>query len=334
MPQVLPPSCLKNSSASVSLSAPPYLLRYECNVAAFHEVLGTTSQEGLDSSPTISLNSRIIVAKAALKHIIQKEEEIAQIVSSVIPGANYVLQAGFNEFLIQKGHHLQEIYLFVNTSIPLNSPIFELLGKAFSPFPGVVQMPTTNQLTAVFNKDGIEYDRDSLFLSQTERFHKDDLLLVGAVSKCDAIHLDQEAPTQSSGNGGNVNRKTEGGPPGNGEASSGTGQTPSGCRQFLSGGRQTPSGRQDEELPPPGVPRAYFDATARIYTIEAKDEAKESYTLQITGELTSTVVRISFSPVVSVLTFNSHKDELQVYNFKNWTFRATLTSKTLLIYAS
>jgi hypothetical protein len=236
-------------------------------------VLGTTSQERPDLS-SISFNSRIIVAEAALQHSRLKEGEIAQIISSVGPQIDYFLQVGYNESLIRRGvGHLQEIHLHVNTSIPFNSPIFESLGKAFSPFPGVVWMPGQSQPTAVFNGDDTEYNRDSLVLSRTERFHR---------------------------NGGIVDRKTEGGPPSDGEASSGTGQTPSGSRNPPSGGGQTPSGR-NKELPPrpPGensIPGLYFDALARIITTEAK----ESHTLQITGELTSTVVRISFSPVVSV----------------------------------
>ena len=302
------------------------------------------------------------MAEAALQHSRQKEGEIAQIMSLAGPETDYILQAGFNESLIQRGvGHLQEIYLFVDTSIPSNSPIFELLGKAFSPFPGVVWMPARSQLTTVFNEDGTECDRDSVLLSRMERFEKD-ALFVGAVSKPDAVPLDQDAPTQSSRNGGNVDRSTsQGGPPGDGEASSGTSQTPSGRRtpsvsgQLPSGRRQTPpgsrhlpsGGRQtlsggtqlpsvwDKELPPlpPGegsIPQAYFDVIARIKTIDAN----KSHTLQITGALTSTIVRISLSPRLLVLMFSSQRNELQVYNFKSWSFRANPTSTTPLIYAS
>ena len=52
----------------------------------------------------------------------------------------------------------------MNASITSDSPVFELLGKAFSPFPGVVCMPARSQLTTVFNKDGTEHDQDGVLL--------------------------------------------------------------------------------------------------------------------------------------------------------------------------
>ncbi len=69
--------------------------------------------------------------------------------------ASYILQAGFNESLIERSiGHLQEIFLFLDTTFPFDSPIFKQLGKAFSPFPGVVWMPERSQITPVFNSDG------------------------------------------------------------------------------------------------------------------------------------------------------------------------------------
>ena len=119
-----------------------------CNVVA----PSTTSQQSLHPSQ-VSLSSRIIAAESALRHIQQKGAEITKIMSPAKPQIDYVLLAGFNETLIQRSvGHLEEIHLYVNTSFPSHSPIFDLLGKAFSPFFGAVWMPDRSQPTPVFNE--------------------------------------------------------------------------------------------------------------------------------------------------------------------------------------
>ena len=128
-----------------------------------------TTGANADSRCKPDLDSRIIAAEAALRHIMEIQDEIALIIRSVrLDDANYFLQAGFNESLVERSiGHLQEIFLFLDTTFPFDSPIFEQLGKVFSPFPGIVWMPERSQITPIFDSDGSVCDLDALFLSRT-----------------------------------------------------------------------------------------------------------------------------------------------------------------------
>jgi hypothetical protein len=258
--------------------------------------LSSASLVGSQDIPDLAqiyLENRVIVAAEALEHIRRNEKDIARIFAG--RDIQYILQAGFNESLIQRSvGHLQEIYLFVEQSFSSNSPIFEQLGRIFSPFPGVVWMPARCQLTPIFNGD-TECDRDSVLLSRTQRFHKSAQLLPEDVSKPDASPLDQDEGTGSR-NSGNVDRSnTEGRDLDDGDSSlvgrQGPSQSPSSCTKTPSVETQLSSVRNDEPSPPPSegfIPQAYFDVIARIKTTESQ----ESHTLQITGALTSSMVCI------------------------------------------
>jgi hypothetical protein len=98
-----------------------------------------------------------ITAQLALDHATAMEMNVnGALALCEIPGGAFFIQVGFNEDMILLGRGaLQEIYIYVNFEIPGDaSPVLNELGKALSPFPGMLLTPTTPHRIPVFSEEG------------------------------------------------------------------------------------------------------------------------------------------------------------------------------------
>ena len=82
---------------------------------------------------------------------------------------DYILLAGFNEYVIHSGiGYVEEIHILLKSEFPSNSDLLASLGRIFSPFPGMVftACPPYFFKTPVFNNEGKTKEWDEVVFTQ------------------------------------------------------------------------------------------------------------------------------------------------------------------------
>ncbi|KAJ7573947.1 hypothetical protein C8J56DRAFT_902816 [Mycena floridula] len=180
----------------------------------------------------------IVAAVDALHHIKKNTTGIVSLMSSYgINGEDFTVLAGFNEDLIVRGvGHLQQIYLTMLVDFSMDPALQEGLGKIFSPYPGVIQMPSNSLQTSVFQDNGEEWDFDDLVLTKLQEFSESKVVNSDAstglisVQGTTLAHTSQQyscglgdSSSSQSQNGGQENAGGSGGRDGNQDNSKGSG---------------------------------------------------------------------------------------------------------------
>jgi hypothetical protein len=115
--------------------------------------------------------ARLIVAQAALDHVLTQESSIKQALQSccpMIPDAAYLIQVGFNEDLIQSQRGiLQEVHIFVNFDFQKVdvTRILDRLGQILSPFPCVIATPSACLQPPILGPNGKPVELGELWAS-------------------------------------------------------------------------------------------------------------------------------------------------------------------------
>ncbi|KAJ2920739.1 hypothetical protein H1R20_g16358, partial [Candolleomyces eurysporus] len=103
----------------------------------------------------VAHRAAFITADDALEHLKLHQKDIIKVMNS--PEISMIALAGFNEGLVQQGTAtlLQEIHIMLSKDIKPPQHVLDAVGKACSPFPSMVFMPSgTTFRPPVFNAEG------------------------------------------------------------------------------------------------------------------------------------------------------------------------------------
>ncbi|KAJ7916586.1 hypothetical protein B0H13DRAFT_1871044 [Mycena leptocephala] len=137
--------------------------------------LPSETAEDVIHIPECEVNCFLVGATGAEAHVASKADHIANILSSFFTSPDdFSITFGFDESLILAGDVLlQQILLHCPTLSDLHSQSFEtllaILGKEFSPYPGVIITPSGSRQTPVFHTNGEMWDLDDLALSHMKQ---------------------------------------------------------------------------------------------------------------------------------------------------------------------
>ena len=120
------------------------------------------------------MKQAVIVAKGALEHVgnlARKAEINAAFLGLKITESQYAVLAGFNEALIQSGFgYLEEIHVFCCVEIPNPLLLLNKLGRALTPYPGIIFTPSSGYKTPVFKDDGTIWDYNDFALDHAQTY--------------------------------------------------------------------------------------------------------------------------------------------------------------------
>ena len=120
------------------------------------------------------MKQTIIVAEGALEHVgnlARKAEINAAFLDLQIAESQYAVLAGFNEALIQSRFgYLEEIHVFCCVDIPNPSLLLNKLGRALTPYPGIIFTPSSGYRTPVFKGDGTVWDYNDFALDHAQAY--------------------------------------------------------------------------------------------------------------------------------------------------------------------
>ena len=120
------------------------------------------------------MKQAVIVPESALKHVgnLAKKAEIkAAFLDLQIAESQYAVLAGFNEALIQSGFgYLEEIHVFCCVEVPNFLLLLNKLGKALTPYPGIVFTPSSEYRTPVFKDDETIWDYNDFALVHAQTY--------------------------------------------------------------------------------------------------------------------------------------------------------------------
>ncbi|KAF8816172.1 hypothetical protein BYT27DRAFT_7184994 [Phlegmacium glaucopus] len=154
----------------------------------------------------------LIAAEGALKHVADSKrtaEINAAFQDLKILKSEYLVLAGFNEYLIQiGGGYLEEIHIFCCVEIPNPQPLLSRLGKVLTPYPGIFFTPSSVYKTPVFKDDGAIWDYDYLSLDRSKRLS--DILSKG-ISHSDLVPVTSFVESQPSSTSVTLSRSEGGG---------------------------------------------------------------------------------------------------------------------------
>ncbi|KAJ7575342.1 hypothetical protein C8J56DRAFT_1032569 [Mycena floridula] len=131
----------------------------------------------------------ILAAIDALTHIDVNIQQIQSLlVSHGLDKDEFTLRAGFNKALLVQGvGHLQQIFVLVSVDLTVSLTLQEDLGKIFSPYPGLIQMPSHSLFTPVFRDNGNKWEFDDLVLAKLQRFNEGRIHNSDASKSCLAL---------------------------------------------------------------------------------------------------------------------------------------------------
>ncbi|KAJ7573948.1 hypothetical protein C8J56DRAFT_1033486 [Mycena floridula] len=191
----------------------------------------------------------------------------------------------------------QQIYLLMFMDLDVDSALREGLGKIFSPYLGVIKMPSNSLQTPVFQDNGEEWDFDDLVVAKLQRFNKSKIVNSDASNSCmiqgsGLAHTPQQGSytgslsagsSSQSQNNGQENAGSGGGGDGNRGNSKGTGD---GGHGEGSHDGSSPEPDSDPSNKKESRPIAHFLVEARILRQPSDPYPFQTSTVQ--GILTTT----------------------------------------------
>ena len=141
------------------------------------------------------MEQAVIVAEGALEHIgnlARKAEIKAAFLDLQITESQYAVLAGFNEALVQSRlSYLEEIHVFCCAEIPNPSFLLNKLGRALTPYPGIIFTPSSGYRTPVFKDDGTVWDYNNFALVHAQTYSDID-------AKCSELNFTSLADSNQS----------------------------------------------------------------------------------------------------------------------------------------
>ncbi|KAJ7573952.1 hypothetical protein C8J56DRAFT_980907 [Mycena floridula] len=284
-------SSLWSSPSSGPLSVPA-----SSTALASHQIEPTVTMmfksENISSEESATF---VVAAVDALHHINKNMSTITSLMFlHGINNEDFTVRAGFNEDLIIRDvGHLQQIYLLMFMDLNVDPALQEGLGKIFSPYPGVIQMPSNSLQTPVFQDNGEEWDFDDLVLAKLQEFNESKVVNSDASSGLISIQGTNLAHTSQQYSGGlgdssssqsQNNGQENGGGSGDRDGNKGSGKDHH--QEQLGGDRSSPEPNSSPSKKKESQPVARFLVEAKI--LRRSTDPYPFQTLTVQGILVTT----------------------------------------------